>query len=66
MSIPVSHRTYSQAVRLPADFLAAKGMPLGVFYLVQRPTFGDRLEEVKRKAQPNGPLRIEELFARFK
>lgn len=76
------HDTYremsSKVVEIPPDHdvtdrlaafrlaLEEERVPLGVFYQVQRPAFHERLEEIRRKAQPNGPVAVADLFARFK
>lgn len=57
----------------PSDRVAAfrlaleeERVPLGVFYQAQRPAFHERLDEIKRKAQPNGHVTVADLLARFK
>lgn len=57
----------------PSDRVAAfrlaleeERVPLGVFYQVDRVPFHERLEEIQKKARPNGPVTVEDLLARFR
>ncbi len=45
--------------------LQTERLQLGVFYQVERPTFGDGIAEIHRKAQAASPSRLDELFTRF-
>ncbi len=65
MDIPAGHD--------PSDKVAAfrlaqeeERVPLGVLYQVQRPAFHERLEEIRHKAAPDGPVTVEDLLSRFK
>ena len=62
--VPKDHDVTDQAKAF-ALALHTDHVALGVFYQIQRPTFGEGVDQIIRKAQAASPPRLDAIFAEF-